>query len=71
MLYDECEDLHDRYASTTLNSTNVNLNQYSELYAVDRPYFEAIYILLNLGDGSALTRALELPKRWRYCWNFF
>lgn len=31
----------------------------------DRPYFEALYILLNLGDGVALTRGVELPKEIR------
>lgn len=31
----------------------------------DRPYFEALYIVLNLGDSTALTRALELPKKLR------
>ncbi|XP_060524325.1 germinal-center associated nuclear protein isoform X2 [Cylas formicarius] len=30
-----------------------------------RPEFEAMYILLNLGNSTALTRALRLPTLWR------
>lgn len=57
-LYDECDRLQKR-----LDGANVNFN--FEHFDDDRPYFEALYVLLNLGDPVAITRAVELPKKWR------
>lgn len=35
----------------------------------NRPDFEALYLVLNLGNSEAIVRALNLPKVWRY--SFF
>lgn len=31
----------------------------------NRPYFESLYIVLNMGNQSALRRGLNLPKMWK------
>lgn len=32
----------------------------------NRPYFESLYILLNLGNSTAILRGLQLSKIWRF-----
>lgn len=59
-LYDEWDCLQKRYHQLKIDR---DLN--FDLIAEDRPFFEALYILLNLGDTIALTRALELPQKIR------
>lgn len=32
----------------------------------NRPHFEALYLVLNMGNSEAMVRALNLPEMWRY-----
>lgn len=39
---------------------------YVDFLVENRPYFESLYILLNLGNGDAITRGLGLSKIWKF-----
>lgn len=61
MCYDELERHHDLSAGDTIDE------QLSKMLLNDnRPEIEALYLLFNLGDHSALVRALSLPQNVRY-----
>lgn len=66
MLYDDRDFLQERYlAQKCSNNDGVSLKEYVSLYAQNRANFEALYLVVNLGDFSAITRALKLPKMWK------
>lgn len=57
-LYDECDI---KYRDVAVAEESYFMQQISKL----RPEFEALYLVLNLGDHNALTRALCLDRKWR------
>lgn len=66
VLYDDRDFLEERYCSQKRSDDDtINLKDFKSLYAVNRANFEAMYVLLNLGEFSAITRALMLPKVWK------
>lgn len=67
-LYDECDELQGQYKK--LSSNENYINDYNDLF-VDRENMEALYLLFNLGNASALTRGLNLPKRWRQVYQMY
>lgn len=65
VLYDDRDHLQRKYAELVGNNGGVRWEDYDELFASDRPYLEAMYVILNLGDVEAITRCLNLKKKWR------
>lgn len=66
VLYDECDGLHFKYIKQSSNrELKLNFRSYEELFVEERPYFEALYLITNLGETEALVRILNLPDRWR------
>lgn len=66
VLYDDRDHLQSKFVELVGgNADIVRWEDYDELFAPDRPYFEAMYVILNLGDVEAITRALNLQKKWR------
>ncbi|GJQ74081.1 hypothetical protein Trydic_g19003 [Trypoxylus dichotomus] len=50
--------LYDESDYTSNNSVDI-------IESSGRPFFEALYIVFNLGDPNAITRGLSLKKHWR------
>lgn len=66
VLYDDCDHLQLKYNELVGDDADVvSWEDYGALFACDRPYFEAMYVILNLGDVEAVTRGLNLQKKWR------
>ncbi|KAJ8927365.1 hypothetical protein NQ314_020140 [Rhamnusium bicolor] len=40
-------------------------NVFDDLLIENRPHFEALYIVVNIGNPAAILRALNLPRGWR------
>lgn len=58
-LYDEADDLMLRvgiYDECRMND---------ELYRECRPFMECLYLLVNLGDTTAMNRIIHIPAIWR------
>lgn len=65
-MYDDRDFLRERYLHQKCSEHDmVNLEDYESLYALNRADFEALYVIVNLGDFNAITRALKLPKIWK------
>lgn len=58
--YDYYDDLYNK-TSLVDESFIMNFN----LYDKERPYFEALYLLFNLGHSECVMRALKLSSKWR------
>ncbi|KAI4459715.1 80 kda mcm3-associated protein [Holotrichia oblita] len=61
-LYDEIEYVSKKCLADGDSNKHVD---YKHLYSDCRPFFEALYIIFNLGDISAIFRGLSLEKKWR------
>lgn len=44
---------------------SANTQIHNESLTMDRPYFETMYLIFNLGNDDAINRALQLPAHWR------
>nr|XP_023020632.1 SAC3 domain-containing protein 1 [Leptinotarsa decemlineata] len=53
-MYDYCDEME--------KSTDGDKNGYSD---ESRSYFEAMYVVFNLGNTTAITRAVNLPNKWK------
>ncbi|XP_050313953.1 germinal-center associated nuclear protein [Anthonomus grandis grandis] len=58
-LYDECDRMFGCENDDLKNAS------FMKVLEQNRPLFEAMYLVLNLGNTIALTRALSLPKMWK------
>lgn len=67
-------DLHKTHLIETLKRLLCIYDEYDRVPNIEnmdiellnsRPEFEALYILMNLGDETALRRSFTLPKIWR------
>lgn len=54
-IYDDFDTEEDR----------IGLSSNSKIDLSVRPYFESMYLLLNLGDPIAINRGLNLLPKWR------
>lgn len=53
-MYDCCEEI------------DIRDGQVNSFLIENRPHFEALYLVLNLGNSEAIIRALNLSELWRY-----
>lgn len=56
-LYDESEYISNKCLADGDKNKHINYNC--------RQFFEALYVVFNLGDVSAILRGLSLEKKWR------
>lgn len=56
--YDECNKMKSNYCNIDDELRNLYLED-------NRSQMEAIYLLINLGDSTSLTRGLNLPKKYK------
>ncbi|KAG5865462.1 hypothetical protein JTB14_008509 [Gonioctena quinquepunctata] len=54
-------DYYDELSKTTGDGRAI----FNGFFDENRPYFEALYIIFNLGNTIAITRVLNLSSRWR------
>ncbi|XP_074041015.1 SAC3 domain-containing protein 1 isoform X2 [Leptinotarsa decemlineata] len=57
-MYDYCDEME--------KSTDGDEHEYSD---ESRSYFEALYVVFNLGNTTAITRAVNLPNKWKDCFK--
>lgn len=61
--YDECNKMKSNYCNIDDELRNLYLED-------NRSQMEAIYLLINLGDSTSLTRGLNLPKKYKWVYIF-
>lgn len=58
------------YRESDILVTKFDINRFEEarkkiLYFTERPFMEALYLILHLGNTDAISRALSLPQIWK------
>ncbi|CAH1111055.1 unnamed protein product [Psylliodes chrysocephalus] len=54
-------DYYDHLEITTKSNSGFS----SDFLEENRPYFETLYLIFNIGDVDAINRTLSIPKHWR------
>lgn len=62
-LYDDCD--YDLNECSSTEDTNIRIGDYECVYSNTRPFFEALYIIFNLGNVAAICRGLSLRGVWK------
>lgn len=60
VFYDECDDLQNKFSILSSD----DCSSYSSLFS-ERAAIEALYLVFNLGNTTAIDRTLQLHKQWR------